>query len=194
LCRAGCVAAAAHALSDTNSASAADVVNAAPPRSSSLLPLLVGVTLAGLGLFTLIGALAPPAGLEWDALSYQLAVPKIWLRAGRIFYLPWVSHSNFPFTLQMLYTLMLGVGSVSAAKLCHWLCGALLVASVYTFGARHLAQPLGAERARTAGLVAALILATTPSCCGKRRSPTWIWPPPCSPGCRCTRCSTRRKE
>ncbi len=128
------------------------------PRFSTL-ELSCIIAFAGLGLFTLIGALAPPGGNEWDALSYHLAVPKIYLREGRIFYIPWVSHSNFPFVLQMLYTLMLGLGSVGAAKLCHWLCGVLLVLSVYTFAARHVTP---APRGKQVGLIAALIVAATP--------------------------------
>lgn len=122
-------------------------------------PLLLAGTaiLAVLGLATLIGAFAPPGGLEWDALSYHLAAPKVYLRAGHIFYIPWSSHTNFPFTLQMLYTMLLGLGSVGAAKACHWLCGVLLVASIYTFSVRHIPN-----RGRAVGMVAALILASTP--------------------------------
>ena len=121
---------------------------------------LSGTALVLLGLCTLVGALAPPAGLEWDALSYHLAGPKTYLHEGRIFYIPYDHHTNFPFTLQMLYTLMLSAGSVGGAKLCHWLCGALLVASVYTFAVRHVAAT--PERGRAIGLIAALIVASTP--------------------------------
>jgi 4-amino-4-deoxy-L-arabinose transferase-like glycosyltransferase len=60
----------------------------------------------------------------------------------------------------MLYTLMLSVGSIAGAKLWHWLCGALLVASVYTFAVRHAAET--PERGRTIGLIAALVVASTP--------------------------------
>lgn len=69
---------------------------------------------------TLLGALAPPAGFDWDGLSYHLAVPKVYLREGRIFYIPYDHHSNFPFTLQMLFTLGLAFGPPGLAKLFHW--------------------------------------------------------------------------
>ncbi len=79
---------------------------------------------AGVALFlffgTLLGALAPPAGFDWDGLSYHLAVPKVYLREGRIFYIPYDHHSNFPFTLQMLFTLGLAFGPPGLAKLFHW--------------------------------------------------------------------------
>jgi hypothetical protein len=127
--------------------------------TSARIPAVAVVILALLGFCTLVAAIAPPVGLEWDALSYHLANQKTWLRAGRIFYLPWDHHSNFPFTVQMLYLLMLGVGSVSAAKLVHWLCGVLLVISVYTFATRHV-HP--AAKGRRVGWIAALLVASTP--------------------------------
>ena len=117
------------------------------------------VALGLLGLFTAIAALAPPSFLEWDSLAYHLAAPKTYLSQGRIFYIPYDHHSNFPFILEMLYLLMLSFGSVGAAKLFHWVCGALLVASVYTFALRHIApQRFG----RSVGVIAALLVASTP--------------------------------
>lgn len=128
----------------------------APPRPVAFTG---GAALALIGACTLLAALAPPSSLEWDALSYHLAAPKVFLREGRVLFIPYDHHSNFPFTLQMLYTLMLGVGSEGGAKLCHWLCGALTVASVYTFATRHFAL-MG--RGKTIGLLAALFVAATP--------------------------------
>ena len=111
------------------------------------------------GCCTLVAALAPPSALEWDALSYHLANPKMWLAHGRIDFLPFDHHSNFPFLVQMLYLLMQGAGSVAGAKLVHWLCFALLSLSVYAFCMRHIAP---VKRGQTVGIVAALIFATTP--------------------------------
>ena len=92
-----------------------------------------------IGLLTLLGALAPSsdANNDWDGLSYHLAVPKIWLAEGRIHYLPWVSHSNFPFTLEMLYLLGMGLQGQAFAKLFHWLCGLLGCLAIYVLGRRH---------------------------------------------------------
>lgn len=146
-----------------------DVLAARPftlPRSP--LALACGCVLVLLGIFTFVTALAPPAGMEWDSLSYHLAAPKVWLRAGRIIYLPWDHHSNFPFLLEMLYLPMLSLGSISAAKLCHWLCGVLLVASVGSLG--NWVRGAVGEGGTTGkpqgdfpvGSVAAVILASTP--------------------------------
>jgi hypothetical protein len=103
--------------------------------ASGLSALLVAVGFGLVGLVTLAGALAPPT--QWDELAYHLAVPKVFLREGRIFFVPYDHHSNFPFTLQMLYTLMLSAKSVLGAKLVHWLYGLLLVVSVGLFCKRH---------------------------------------------------------
>ncbi|MCX6366977.1 MAG: glycosyltransferase family 39 protein [Armatimonadetes bacterium] len=123
-------------------------------QSAGVLGIAVALVLGLCGLITLVGALNPPGVLEWDSLSYHLAAPKRYLQEGRIYYIPDDHHSNFPFTLNMLYLWMLSLGSVSGAKLCHWLCGALLTLAVYTCGARHFSK--------TIGQVAAVVTATTP--------------------------------
>jgi hypothetical protein len=133
--------------------------SAGAPEPRPIWHLAAAAVLGLLGLLTAIAALAPPSSLEWDSLAYHLAAPKTYLSQGRIFFIPYDHHSNFPFTLEMLYLLMLGLGSVGAAKLFHWVCGALLVASVYTFAVRHIAP----ERfGRGVGIVAALLVAATP--------------------------------
>jgi hypothetical protein len=83
-----------------------------------------------------VGAAAPPGTLEWDTLSYHFAVPKTWLRAGRIHFIPYDHHSNFPFTMQLGYMAMLSAGSEAAAKWLHTLCGLALAISVYATSRR----------------------------------------------------------
>jgi hypothetical protein len=92
------------------------------------------VYLAGLALLTLLSAFRPVDGLDWDSLSYHLAAPKIYLQEGRIPFIAYDSHTHFPFTLEMLYTLGLQFGGTSGAKLVHWACGWLtaLVLVVWT--------------------------------------------------------------
>ncbi len=100
-----------------------------------------------------LNALAPPT--DWDGLSYHLAVPKRYLMAGRMHYIPDIHHSNFPATLEMLYLLALGLGGLSAPKLLHFLAfvWCLLLAFVWT---RELSQ------SEEAGLLSALVLASAP--------------------------------
>ncbi len=133
-----------------------DLVRGARRLSSSCTWIGVFVILAIVLIIApaLILALAPPAGLDWDGLSYHLAVPKIYLSQHKIIYVPFMSHSNFPFLIEMLYTLGLAFGSVGAAKLFHFACYGLSALSVYCIGRSHLNA--------SAGRLGALIFVSVP--------------------------------
>jgi hypothetical protein len=112
-----------------------------PPRLRASvvkrLPTYAGAALVLFCLFvvacTLVGALAPPTGDDWDSLSYHLAAPKIYLAHGRIDFIPYDSHTNFPFTMEMLYTLGLVCGGAAGAKLFHWAAGWLTALGIAAF-------------------------------------------------------------
>jgi hypothetical protein len=110
--------------------------------------------LSAIALLALLAALVPPGETDWDGLSYHLAVPKIYVRAGGIHYIGWMSHSNFPFTWEMLYTVGLMLHGAGLAKLMHWLAACLTAAAGY-FIARQMAG-------RRAGLLAACCCACMP--------------------------------
>ncbi len=77
-----------------------------------------------LNLLALLLCFVPPWQAEWDSLSYHLAVPKLYWLEGRIHYIAFTHHAQFPFTTQMLYLLGLGLTnlqSAAVAKLFHWL-------------------------------------------------------------------------
>lgn len=115
---------------------------------------LLGAFLAASGAVGLLSALAPAAANDWDGLSYHLAVPALWLRQGGIHYLPWLSHSNFPFLQEMLYLAGLAVSGQGLAKLCHLLAGGVAALALYA-----ATRPrLGA----TGGLLAAAVFASAP--------------------------------
>ncbi|HEY3282596.1 MAG TPA: hypothetical protein VGN26_10010 [Armatimonadota bacterium] len=97
-----------------------------------------GWTLGCLALLALccVAAVAPPAGLDWDGLSYHLAVPKVYLAHHRIYYVAYDHHSNFPFTVEMLFTLGLALGSPALAVLCHTAFAALGAAALGLFARR----------------------------------------------------------
>jgi 4-amino-4-deoxy-L-arabinose transferase-like glycosyltransferase len=101
-----------------------------------------------------LGALAPSSQNDWDGLSYHLAVPKIYLQHHAVAFLGWMSHSNFPFTLEMLYTAGLALGGQGAAKLFHTLSAALVVLAMVAFG--------GAHWKRRHGALAAVVLLSAP--------------------------------
>jgi hypothetical protein len=115
-----------------------------------------------MSLLLLLATLCPPTGSDWDGLTYHLAAPKNFIRHGRIFYIPFDHHSNFPFTVEMLYTLglilrgwtMEATGGAVAAKLFHTLFALLCALTIYAFGRRHLS--------RTAGLIGAAVFLSIP--------------------------------
>jgi len=108
--------------------------------------LTIGSSLVVAGL-ALVAALAPPSISDWDGLAYHLAVPKMYLRHHSIFYVPFISHSNFPFLTEMLYTVGLGFGSTALAKLFHYamyVIGALGILCICRRHVNPLAGTLGA--------------------------------------------------
>ena len=105
---------------------------------------LAALSLIALGVLALIQSLAPPAGLDWDGLAYHLAVPKMYLARHLIFYVPFISHSNFPFLTEMLYTVGLSFGSTGAAKLFHFWMYIASAAAIYSLCRRHLSPLTGA--------------------------------------------------
>lgn len=85
---------------------------AAPQRLSVLAPVVLGA----LALLPLVAALAPSDPRDWDSLAYHLAVPKLWLAAGQVTYVPGIHQSNFPFTADMLFLFGQALGGEPGAK------------------------------------------------------------------------------
>lgn len=89
---------------------------------------LLAVVLAALAMAT-IGAFAPSDTLDWDALAYHLAVPKLWIEHGKVDFISFIHHSNFPFVVDNLFLLGLKSGE-AGAKLFNALflaCGSLAI-------------------------------------------------------------------
>lgn len=100
-----------------------------------------------LAFVVLIPALAPPSGSDWDSLAYHLSVPKLFLQHGGFYRIDWMSHSNFPMLVEMLYTPALAMNEPSGAKMVHYLYGVLLVLAVVMLVRKHFtpkAAPLAA--------------------------------------------------
>jgi 4-amino-4-deoxy-L-arabinose transferase-like glycosyltransferase len=117
-------------------------------------PYSVAIFLLAIFLLTLIGALAPARDNDYDSLVYHLAMPKVYVRDASIHPVPWLTHSNFPFTLEMLYTVGLLAGDQSLAKLFHFGCGWLAALAVFGFARRWWGS--------LAGWVGAAIFAAAP--------------------------------
>ncbi|MFI5349169.1 MAG: hypothetical protein ACHQ2Z_06480 [Elusimicrobiota bacterium] len=128
------------------------------PRTPSF-PRLGAWTGAAAGLLAFAGftavltALAPP--VEWDVRAYHLALPELYLKAGRLVEVPWLIHSHWPHLMEILYALPLSAGRDGAAALIHAGAAGLLVAGIF-FAGRAAGGP-------AAGWCAALLLAAQPA-------------------------------
>ncbi len=105
------------------------------------------------GVHAFVTALAPPT--HWDVLAYHLAIPKLYLQAGRILEVPWLPHSHWPHLMELVYALPLAWGDDLAPALVHAGLGTLWIVSVFLAARRH-AGP-------TAAWIAAALLAAQPA-------------------------------
>lgn len=107
------------------------------------------------GLSAMIGGLAIIQTLtpiwDYDGLMYHMEGPRLFFQAGRIYPISNNWMTSYPFTLEMLYTLGLGLGSEQFGRLVHLTYGILLALATY-LGARRFA---GRE---TAWLSAAILI------------------------------------
>ncbi|MGB7874644.1 MAG: hypothetical protein WBL25_09695 [Anaerolineales bacterium] len=74
-------------------------------------------------IWTLATALAPP--LQFDALTYHLALPRSYLLSGSMAYNPDNIFWGMPQQIEMLYTLAMGLAGAEAATMLGWGLGAL---------------------------------------------------------------------
>lgn len=139
---------------------------AAGVGSGALRPyaMLAGVDRSFVALFLLMAAgslvwilfahtLLPPT--DWDTISYHLALPQLYVDAGRITYVNFMLHANWPMNMEMLFALALLLGSDVATHLT-MLGFLVLTAAGMLIAARRL---LGDDRV---GAIAVLLLLTVP--------------------------------
>ncbi|MGQ0644887.1 MAG: ArnT family glycosyltransferase [Elusimicrobiota bacterium] len=116
-----------------------------------------GEQLAAAGLFfyaALLGAAAGAPPVAYDALSYHLALPKLYLQQGAISFVPYNNTSQWPALMQMLYLPGLSAGQPQAAQTVQWFMAVLCALWVYRVGTT-------AWNARV-GLAAAAVLSLQP--------------------------------
>jgi hypothetical protein len=106
-----------------------------------------------------------PPGILWheeaggyDVLEYHLAVPKEFLEAGRIFFMPYNVYSNFPLNSEMLSLLMMSLrgDAIDAAFTCQ--IANVWLAVLFAAGAWWV----GRQYSQKAGIVAGVLAATAP--------------------------------
>lgn len=126
----------------------------AVPRRFAFLPAAAILVLLACGVIAALACFQPPTGHEWDALAYHLADPKLFLFQHRITSLPTEHHSNFPFTMEMLFAVGLLYASYPLANLFHFAMAVLTVLAIIGFCRRRLSVETG--------YLASLLFVTTP--------------------------------
>jgi len=132
------------------------VIRSIKIKRAKLVNSTAAAAVGSIATVALLRALAPPIGDDWDSLAYHLAIPKLYLKHHGIYYVQFASHSNFPFLWEMLYTLGLAFGSISLAKLFHFMAWLMLIGASWHFTNRHFG--------RKTAVTAILILAAVPIC------------------------------
>jgi len=89
---------------------------------SSMLPRIILLAVAVLLLLRVPAALNPSFGWDWDSISHQLAMAKLWIEHGRVDFIPFMHQSNIPATANMLYMLVLPYGGQFGAKVLGIFC------------------------------------------------------------------------
>jgi len=102
--------------------------------------LLWLVILLVLSAEVVLGLLPPTAR---DELTHHLAIPRLYVKAGRIYGIPFAPYSYYPMLLDMLYTPWVRWGWDSVPKLIHGLYGFMTALLIYAYLARRLSPFYG---------------------------------------------------
>lgn len=103
--------------------------------------LLISLIIVG-ALVNLIGVYGPE--LSFDALWYHLTIPKLYLTAGKIFYIPGnlLNYSVTPKAIDLMFSLPLLLGIDSGTKLIEFLFGLLTAFNTYKISRKFVDQQL----------------------------------------------------
>jgi hypothetical protein len=96
--------------------------------------------------------LTPP--ISRDALIHHLAVPKLWLKHGRIYEIPWANYAYYPMNIDLLYALCLYFNNDIAPKFIHLAFGFGTGLMIYLY--------LKPKYSRNWGLLGMVIFISTP--------------------------------
>ena len=96
--------------------------------------------------------LTPP--ISRDALIHHLAVPKLWLKHGGIYEIPWANYAYYPMNIDLLYVLCLYLNNDIAPKFIHLVFGLGTGLLIYAY--------IKAKFDRNWGLLGILIFISTP--------------------------------
>jgi hypothetical protein len=111
------------------------------------------LVLAVAAVFDLLEAISPPA--DADSLAYHFALPKQFIAAGGLEFVPRAVDGAIPLLIHMTYVPVLALGGEQALTLWTMVSGWGTILLAYAVSHRFLG--------RTGGLVVAILLATTPA-------------------------------
>ena len=112
-----------------------------PPAERSGSLLVMACALAGILLVEVLLCLTPP--VSRDALIHHLAIPKLWIRHGGFFEMPWADFSYFPMNIDLLYLVPLLFGNDVLPALIHMLFGWGTGYLVYRYLKKHAGRIWG---------------------------------------------------
>ena len=122
------------------------------PAASAFIEFLA-LSLLLVTLVVSFGASLAPQ-VQFDALHYHFAMPRIFLAEGRFVERPDITQGYFPLGLEMTYIPALRFGGESAMTLMNWVTAPALVALVWGAADRCFGRPSGALSACLIGLAA----------------------------------------
>lgn len=99
------------------------------------ISLILIIVLSIFVLLNMIASFSPP--YLWDEVFYNLAVPKIYVRHHEIIPIYDEFRSNYPFNINMLFTIGLLIKNAALSKLFMFGYGTLLALAIYTFSRRY---------------------------------------------------------
>ena len=109
---------------------------AAALRHTNWVGRLIGLAILVIIVCEILLGLVPPVAR--DELTHHLAIPKLYVRAGRIVEVPIAPYAYFPMLLDMLYTPWVYWGLDSVPKLVHALYGYLTGLLLYAYLGRRM--------------------------------------------------------
>ena len=86
-------------------------------------------------MLNMIASLSPP--YLWDEVTYNIALPKIYALHHKIIPLDYEFRSNYPFNLNMLFTVGMVVANAELSKLFMFAYGTLLAIAIFSFARRY---------------------------------------------------------
>ncbi|MFC1862361.1 ArnT family glycosyltransferase [Thermodesulfobacteriota bacterium] len=121
-------------------------------KAISIIKKILLASLAILIVSILLLSLVPP--ISKDALVHHLALPKLYLKHGEIFEIPFMGFSYYPMNLDLLYMIPLYFGNDIVPKFIHFGFGLLAAFLIYCF--------LNKRTNQIYGLLGALLFLSTP--------------------------------